>query len=544
LKSETEHGHPDQETIVQAMLSPETYPNPPEKITHIQTHISHIFLTGGLVYKIKKPVDFGFLDFTTLAKRRYYCQQEILLNRRLTRGIYRGVVKITYDGGKPVINGKGPVFEYAVLMREMPQERMMNRLLAAGEVGKKDIRALVRKLVPFYRKAQTGKGVNHFGQIEVIAKNTEENFVQTRPYVDRLIDNRSYDHIISGTRDFLLKGKSLFKRRLQEGRIRDCHGDLHSANICLDKKIQIYDCIEFNHRFRYSDIACDLAFLAMDLDFHGRPDLSELLIRDFVRLSGDQDLIPLLTFYKSYRAYVRAKIHSFTSESPELSVKEKKEESRLAKKYYHLAFHYIQSIQKDHSPRLVVVLGLMGTGKTSLAKELSKRTGWPLFSSDETRKILVGISPTSRKWESFGKGIYSETISRKTYRKMRTEAEKRLTLGQSVILDGSYKRQAERLVLMDLAKRTGSRIRFLECRAPVKIIQRRLDQRAWDAQTVSDGRWELFKQQRRDFDPIVDPIKSHYLQVRTDGPVEKEVEKILLDLAHSEIVKDHPQQSR
>jgi uncharacterized protein len=528
----------NQEIVIQAMLSPETYPEPPQTIAHVQTHISHIFLTGGLVYKIKKPVDFGFLDFTTLAKRRYYCQQEVRLNRRLTRGLYLGVVKITADHGKPVIKGKGPVLEYAVLMREMPQERMMNRLLAAGEVGKKDIRALVRKLVPFYRKAQTGKGVNHFGQIEVIAKNTEENFVQTLAYVDRLIDSRTYDHIISGTRDFLLREKPLFKRRLQEGRIRDCHGDLHSANICLDKKIQIYDCIEFNHRFRYSDIACDLAFLAMDLDFHGRPDLSELLIRDFVRLSGDQELFGLLTFYKTYRAYVRAKIHSFTSDNPELSANEKKEEGQLAKRYYHLAFHYIQSIQKDQVPRLVVVFGLMGTGKTFLAKELSKRTGWPLFSSDETRKTLVGISPTSRKWESFGKGIYTGTISRKTYQKMRAEAEKRLTQGQSVILDGSYKRQAERLVLLGLANRTGARIRFLECRAPLNTIRRRLDQRGRDAQAVSDGRWDLFKQQRHDFDPIVEPIKAHFLQVRTDGPVEKEVEKILLGLAHSETGKE------
>lgn len=517
----------DQETVIQAMLSSETYPDSPEKITHIQTHISHIFLTGGLVYKIKKSVDFDFLDFTTLAKRHYYCQQEVLLNRRLTRGLYLGVVRITSQSGKPVINGKGPILEYAVLMREMPQERMMNRLLAAGEVGKKDIRTLVRKLVPFYRKARTGQGVNHFGQIEVITKNSEENFVQTRPYVDRLIDSRSYHHLISANRDFLIKEKNLFKKRLQEGRIRDCHGDLHSANICLDKRVQIYDCIEFNHRFRYSDIACDLAFLAMDLDFHGRPDLSELLIRDFVRLSGDQELPRLLNFYKSYRAYVRAKIHSFTSESPECSTRERKAEGRLAKKYYHLAYHYIQ---KDHPARLVVVFGLMGTGKTTLARELTKRTGWRLFSSDETRKALVGISPTARKWVPFGKGLYSETISRKTYRKMRDEAEKKLKHGHSVILDGSFKRQAERLLLMDLANQTGARVRFLECRAPLKTIQRRLDQRGTDAEAVSDGRWELFHQQRKDFDPVVDPIKSHCLQVRTAGPIEPEIEKIIRDL--------------
>ncbi len=388
-------------------MDPATYPEPPKKIIHLQTHISHIFLTGGLVYKIKKPVDFGFLDFTTLSKRRYFCRQEVALNRRLTQDIYLGVVKITSEKGKPVINGKGPPLEYAVLMREMPQERMMDRLLQAGKVKKKDILGLVRKLVPFYRISRTGKGVNPFGRIEIIAKNTEENFIQTQPYVGRLVGKRTYDRIVSGTRGFLKREKELFKKRIQEGRIRDCHGDLHSGNICLDKEIQIYDCIEFNHRFRYSDTACDLAFLCMDLDFHGYPELSELLVKEYVQRSGDRELPRLLNFYKSYRAYVRAKVHSFSLDEPELSAKEKRSHFQSAKKYYHLAYRYTQKLQTTH---LIVVFGLMGTGKTSLAKELAKQTGWPLFSSDEIRKTLVGISPTKRKWESFGKGIYSEEI--------------------------------------------------------------------------------------------------------------------------------------
>ncbi len=392
----------DQQTVIRAMLDPSTYPVPPEKIVHLQTHISHIFLTGGLVYKIKKSVDFGFLDFTTLAKRRYFCRQEVLLNRRLTRDIYLGVVKITSEKGKPVIKEKGPPLEYAVLMKEMPQDRMMDRLLRAGKVKKKDILGLVRKLVPFYQTSRTGKGINPFGGVEIIAKNIEENFTQTKPYVGPLVDKVTYDRIVSGNRKFLKEEKDLFKKRIREGRIRDCHGDLHSGNICLDKEIQIYDCIEFNHRFRYSDTACDLAFLCMDLDFHGYPKLSEILIKNYVRHSGDRALPKLLDFYKSYRAYVRAKVHSFSSDEPDLSSKEKRSHFQLAKKYYHLAYEYTQKL---HPPHLIVVFGLMGTGKTLLAKELAKQTGWPSFNSDEIRKTLVGISPTSRKWESFGKGI-------------------------------------------------------------------------------------------------------------------------------------------
>jgi uncharacterized protein len=517
----------DQNVIIQAMLNPETYPQTPKKITHLQTHISHIFLTGGLVYKIKKPVDFGFLDFSTLAKRRYFCCQEVLLNRRLTKGIYRGVVKITAVRGKPVINGKGPILDYAVLMKEMPQDRMMNRLLAENKVMERDIHALVRILVPFYRQARSGKGINPFGRTEIWTKNTEENFAETRPYVGRLVSAGVYTRIVQGTRNFLMQEKDLFKKRIQEGFIRDCHGDLHSANICLDKKPLIYDCIEFNHRFRYNDIACDLAFLAMDLDFNSRPDLAALLQKEYVRLSGDHDLPRLFNFYKGYRAYVRAKIHSFTSEGTGITVKEKKYEIQLAKRYYKLAEKYIQ---KAHLLQILVIFGFMGSGKTSLAKALAAETGWPMFSSDEIRKTIQGISITARQREPFGRGIYSEGMSKKTYLVMREQAEKILKQNRSVILDGSYKRQGERLALLKLARKNRARILFVECQAPFKIIRQRLDQRGREAQAVSDGRWELFNLQRRDFDPVIDPVLSKHLFIKTIRPAVQIAQKLITEI--------------
>jgi uncharacterized protein len=516
-----------QNVIIQAMLNPETYPQTPDKITHLQTHISHIFLTGGLVYKIKKPVDLGFLDFTTLAKRRYFCYQEVLLNRRLTKDIYLGVVKITDERGRPVINGKGPVLDYAVLMKEMPQARMMNRLLAENKVTERDVRALVRILVPFYRQARTGKGINPFGRTEIWAKNTEENFAETRPYVGRLVSAKVYTRIVQGTRNFLAQEKDLFKKRIGEGFIRDCHGDLHSANICLDKKTLIYDCIEFNHRFRYNDIACDLAFLAMDLDFNGRPDLAALLQKEYVRLSGDHDLPRLFDFYKGYRAYVRAKIHSFTSEGTGMTANEKKNEIRLAKQYYQLAKNYIQ---KAHLPQLIVVFGIMGSGKTSLAKALAAETGWPVFSSDEIRKTIQGISITTRQREPFGMGIYSEEMSKKTYSVMREQAEKILKQERSVILDGSYKRQGERLALLNLARKTRARIHFIECRAPVKTIRQRLNQRGREAKAVSDGRWELYHLQRRDFDAVIDPVLSKHLLIKTIRPAAQIAQKLITEI--------------
>jgi uncharacterized protein len=516
--------HPKQDVVIQAMLRPETYPGTPDGIVHIQTHISHIFIAGGFAYKIKKPVDFGFLDFSTLPKRRYFCHQEVLLNRRLTTNIYLGVVKIASQKGKILINGRGRALEYAVQMSEMSQERMMDRLLAAGKVTKKDIRALVRKLVPFYQRARTGRGIDPFGRIEVIGKNVEENFIQTQPYVGRLVSQRMVQRIQAGSRAFLKRNTEFFQERVREGRIRDGHGDLHSGNICLDRKIQIYDCIEFNHRFRYADIACDLAFLSMDLDFHGYPDLSELLIRDYARLSGDRELPRLLDFYQGYRSYVRAKVHSFSSEDPELPIREKRDHIKKAKRYYRLADYYTRRLR---APQLIVVFGLMGTGKTTLAGGLARKTGWPLYSSDEIRKTLVGIDPATRKWEPFNQGIYSERMSRRTYKKMRSEAQNWLKQGQSVILDGSYKRHSERLALLELAEKSGAEIRFLECRIPIEEIRRRLEQRGQEDHWVSDGRWAIFNQQRRDFDPVVEPVKSKTKIIRTIRSSETLASKII-----------------
>jgi uncharacterized protein len=519
--------HPDQDPVIQAMSNPETYPGSPDRIVHLQTHISHVFIAGGLAYKIKKPVDLGFLDFSSLAKRRYFCQQEILLNRRLTTGIYLRVVKIASQNGKVRINGPGQALEYAVQMREMPQERMMDRLLGAGQVTEKEIKSLVRKLVPFYQKARTGKGIDPFGQIEIIGKNTEENFFQTRPYVGRLISRGMYQRLQSGNRAFLIKNRDLFQKRVREGRIRDGHGDLHSGNICLDREIQIYDCIEFNHRLRYADTACDLAFLTMDLDFYGYSEFSELLIRDYTRLSGDREMPRLLNFYQAYRSYVRAKVHSFSTEDPELSFREKRDHIQKAKRYYRLADYYTRRLK---APLLIVVFGLMGTGKTTLARALAHKTGWPLFSSDETRKILVGIDPTTREWEPFGQGIYSEGRSLKTYQKMRAEAGKWLKKGNSVILDGSYKRQSERLALMEMAEKTGAEIRFLECRVPVKLIRRRLEQRGHEGGLISDGRWAIFNQQQRDFDSVDEPVKARTQMVRTLLSADQLSSKIISDL--------------
>ncbi len=516
--------NPDQDRIVQALLRPETYPHRPSHITHLQTHISHIFLTGGLVYKVKKPIRYDFLDFSTLAKRGYFCRQEVKLNRRLTHNLYLGMARITEDKTRLAVNGRGRVVEYAVLMREMPQDRMMNRLLAAGQVGGKEIKDLVRILVPFYGNAQTGGAVNQDGRVAVIRKNTEENFIETRPFVGKLVSPKDYQLVLRYTRRFIDQNHSLFEQRIAENRIRDGHGDLHSGNICLEPEIQIYDCLEFNHRFRYSDVACDLAFLAMDLDFYGYPVLSRLLVREYVGLAQDPEAKRLMNFYKCYRACVRAKIHSFASAESEIPPKERGGHRRQARRYFQLALTYARA---DRSVPLIVFFGLMGTGKTTLAQALSRKTGWKVISTDRVRKQLARLKPTVQQPEPFGQGIYSRDRSEETYRVLRQEAERLLKQGHPIILDGSYKKQKERQALLELARSLGADIRFVECRAPVTLIRQRLEARRRDPRAVSDGRWELYRAQRADFDPTGDIIPQHGFRIRMDQPPDDLARKIL-----------------
>jgi uncharacterized protein len=326
--------------LIAALLNPRIYPDAASQVEFIQTHISYIFLTESHAYKIKKPVNFGFLDFSTLRKRHHFLEQELVLNRRLAPEIYLNVLPLIVRQGNLQVGGEGKAIEYALQMVRLPQDLMMDEIAARRELTIAMIDKIVARLVPFYQEAATGARVNKFGDLAVIRYNHEENFSQIQPFVGSALSAAAFHDMVKYANNFMHKQAGLFAERIKAGKIRDCHGDLHMKNICLADGVYIYDCIEFNPRFRYGDVAADIDFLAMDLDFHSYATLSDYFINRFSAASDDPDIIRLVNFYKCYRAVVRGKINTFAAKEPELEPEGQQKAMQLAREYFALAWRY------------------------------------------------------------------------------------------------------------------------------------------------------------------------------------------------------------
>jgi len=514
--------------FIDALLRPEAYPDRPSHVSMRQTHISWLFFTDRFVYKIKKPVDFGFLDFTTLEARQKFCQAEVRLNRRLAPAVYLGVVEIKEQNGSLHFGGPGITIDYAVHMRRLPEDRMLPALLAKREITHDTMQHLARLIADFHAQADTGGEIDLDGSLEVILGNWQENFTQTRPFLGFPLPQEAYDKIRTRVLDFCRLRAPLFAQRIANGRIRDGHGDLRGEHICLTEPIAIFDCIEFNHRFRYGDVAADVAFLAMDLDERGYPELARTFVEAYVDHSGDHALLDVLDFYKCYRAFVRAKVECFRLDDPTVTAAEKRAALRAAQRYGQLAARYAAALQR---PWLLVCCGLMGTGKSVLAEALARRLDITVISSDVTRKGLAGLPATAPSRDEYEAGIYTPEWTEATYAHLFQEAERCLSCGRSVLLDASFQRACHRLQAMHLAQRAGAEFCVLECWCPEDEIRRRLQGRVAQGDAVSDGRWELIARQRRAFEPLFDIPPRHLLRVDTTPPPDRAADAVIRELA-------------
>ena len=329
-------------SMIEDLTNPASLPDDAKRVSVIQTHISIVLLADEFVYKIKKPVDFGFLDFSTLEKRRHYCQQEVTLNGRLCKDVYLGVLPVLYNGKThKIAQGKGRVVDYAVKMRRLPQDMIMKSLLLRGELGIKHLEKFTKLLARFHLTAENSNDIDTYGKPEIFAVNTDENFAQTEKYVGITIRDKDFKALRRWTADFYHKHGDIFWKRIEAKKIRDCHGDLHMEHICFGHDLCIFDCIEFNDRLRYTDTLADISFLMMDLEYHEGNSFSKQLWEFYKEAAGETEVDILLSFYKVYRAYVRGKVTSFQLDDENIGAEEKEAAVKTARRYFDLARSYI-----------------------------------------------------------------------------------------------------------------------------------------------------------------------------------------------------------
>lgn len=503
------------EEVLRGLAEPGAYPHEVRDLRVIQTHAAVVILTGPYAYKVKKPVNLGFLDYSTLERRRHFCEQEVLLNHRLCPEVYHGVVPIIRNRGRLCIGGGGEPVEWAVRMRQLPDADLLSRRLAEQRVGPEEIRSLARVLAGFHGRAQSSPHIREFGTPQVIARNLEENFAQTEARTNHALPAAHLAEVREYSRSFLAAAAPLLQRRVDGGWIRDGHGDLRAQNIWLSPGIcggvQVLDCIEFNERFRFQDVMADLAYLAMDLDLAGRRDLREWLIQAYSERLSDLELPALLPFYQCYRAYVRGKIALLAAAEPEIPAEQAARETELAACAFDLARSYAGLSDR---PWLLVMTGIAGTGKSVLARELARRLPAVVFSSDAVRKQMAGAAPARR----LGNQWYAPARIQAVYRELRHRAGETLERGVHTILDATFLSPAERTAAARLAAEHGAAFRIVECECPPEVARGRIEARRERGTDASDADLAVYESQRRQWLPVPEELAPAAIRVQTNQP--------------------------
>ena len=477
-----------QQAIVQFLTNPTSYRHDVASVEVRETHGSWVFLAGPYVYKLKKDIDLGFFDYSTPEKRRYYCEQEVCLNRRLARGIYLGVLAVREIDGQLCLSSlaerEGRGLDFVVQMKRLPEALLLSERLKSQAPTEDEIRGLVDVLAAFYKNSERGPEIDRYGSPEVIRHNVVENFDQTERFVGSLFPKARFHAICSAQLSFLSLQEKRFGRRVEEGWIRDGHGDLRAEHVAFVPEPVVIDCIEFASRLRYGDVASDLAFLKMDLDFLGAPKLAERLVQLYGDVSGDRDLHRVLDFYISYRAYVRAKVDAIKLHQTGRDSRERTVLEHRAKRYFELAYYHTL---KFHKPQCILIGGLSGTGKSTLAHKLSACLGAPVLRSDEIRKALAGTSADHGGSYRFGSGMYSEEFTRQTYLAMRSRASELLGEGSTVILDATFSLPKQRDLFVELSHDAGVKLIQFECRTRAEVAAQRMSRREQEGLDVSDA---------------------------------------------------------
>ncbi len=485
-----------------------------------QTHISWVFLRGDEVLKVKKPVDFGFLDFTTPDRRRAMCQAEVEVNARLSPDVYLGVVPLTVDErGRYRVGGPGPPVDWAVRMRRLPDADRADLRLARGTLTDAHLQRIATDIAAFHRRCETSAEIAAFGTPARFGVNVVENFEQTRDVLGEYLAPAEAAEVERWQRAFLAERGDVFAARIDAGHVRDGHGDLRLEHLYLDDQgqLRVLDAIEFNDRFRYADTAADLAFLSMDLRWRGRADLAERVVALYAREADDYDLYTVLDFYESYRAFVRGKIATFVAADPATPADALRRAQDDARSYFKLALATERRVLLP--PMVVAVGGLIAAGKSTIADALSAELGAPVVDSDRTRKHMLGVEATTHVGDASWKGAYDPRFTERVYDEVFRRAAVVLASGRPVIVDASFRSRSMRARARALAAAAGVPLRVVECRADRPTAMARLEERERRDDAVSDGTRAVYDDFAARWEPIVELGPGEHVLLDTRLPL-------------------------
>jgi len=505
-------------SLVEDLQQSGAYPGSSGRVEFIETHISWVFLVGAEVYKVKKPVNLGFLDFRSIEQRRADCDAEVQLNARLAPRVYLGVVPICLGAdGRHRIGTDGDPVDWAVHMKRLHDDERADNLLASGRFGVEAIDLVAQHLAQFHASARCDAETTAFGTVTAITNNVLENFAQTRANVARYVEPADADEIERRQVAFLREQAPTLVARMAAGRVRDGHGDLRLEHVYLRHgRPTIIDCIEFADRFRFADVCADAAFLSMDLAWHGRLDLAERFIARYAREANDFDLYSVIDFYEGYRAYVRAKVSMLLATDDRADEALRAAAGRAARRFLLLALS--MGRKSPISPVLLCVGGLIASGKSTVAEQVSLELNAPVVEADRTRKHMLGAAPTARIDESGSwRGAYDPAVSERIYAEVLRRAGVVLASGRPVIVDASFRSRAMRHAARDLATAHGVPFRFVECRTDDDVCRERLARRERES-GVSDARLPLFETFRSSFEPVDELSGEEHVVVDTGRP--------------------------
>jgi aminoglycoside phosphotransferase family enzyme/predicted kinase len=486
----TETNLPD---LIEQMLKPGFYSHPvTEPIQLIQTHVSYVLLTGDYAYKLKKPVNFGFLDYSTLEKRQHFCQQEFRLNERGAGELYLEVLPVTLEGEKYHLGGTGEAVEYALKMRQFPQEALFSELFTQNKLNETHLEELGRVVAEYHAQAQTNDHIRSFGEVSQVRLAIDQNYEQTLKYIGAPQTQERFAQTKAYTDNFFDQRPELFASRIVNNYIRECHGDLHLRNIARwQDKIMLFDCIEFNEAFRFVDVMYDVAFTVMDIEAKGRKDLGNAFLNTYAEQTGDWEGLQVLPLYLSRQAYVRAKVTSFLLDDPNVPTSVKEEAGKTASAYYYQAWDY--TIPKQG--KVILMSGLSGSGKSTTARYLARKLGAVHLRSDAVRKHLAGIPLLERG----GDEIYTPEMTQKTYDRLLRLGISLANQGWCIILDAKYDRQHLRQEVITQTQQNQLPLQIIHCTAPIEVLQERLVNRTGD---IADATADLLVSQIKQAEPL------------------------------------------